>query len=393
MSEGTDGGGFGCDGDGAGGEGTGYDGAAGELNSGDGLFRLVADAPRGFLPASIDPGLTYPKETLGHALAYGHGGVKKLCPKGTILTANMADVIALQAARQIGEVDELAPYKTGFLWQHPVFDGIARPAETEDHGRCFNLPGIARNNTTVEVLAWPHAECKPMEETRRIMANAGLTRLDLRQSSQLADIEKRDRTAVLSNQPFGDPKNISNRPNGWFRGVEGETHLWREFYQVKECARVGWWGSTPTDRDCYGTFLCVFGVTYKYGRCEDYETRVAFAVWSVPYSRQGQWTYKWEQIKAHREVAENAAKSMSWFFKRFPGLTASVNQRKRIRLEEMEPPVPPVVIIPRIPPIEEGPPPALGGGKGADRTPGPEFDEAVPADSGTPKGTGPEDEE
>lgn len=344
------------------GHGHGSSGGDADTGAGDGLYRLITDAPRGWLAFGIEPGFAYKSETFAHAQAYGYAyGVKKVVPKGTSLTAVMSEVVALEAAREIGGVTELAVYKTGFLWEHPAFRGITPPAEGQPQGRLLNLPGVARSNTTVEVLAWPHNACTPMDEVRRIMERLGLTRVDLRQSSQLAEIDKRDYTGILSNNPFGDPKNKANKPNGWFREATGETHIWREFYQVKGCGSTGWPWSRPSEDDLYGTFLCVFGVTYKYAGTNDYETRIAFAVYSSRYCERGQWTGKWNQIKQHREAAERAAKAIATYLARYPAPCAGVEERKRKRLEDLEPVVPAVVAPPRIDltRILEAPPPSL----------------------------------
>jgi hypothetical protein len=321
----------------------------GDHSHGDGSMLFLKDAPRGWLVAGIDPGLTYPKETYGHALAFGHSyGVEKVAPKGTSSTALMAHAIALDVAKKNGGVDSLAPYDMGYLWQHPAFSGITPPEKGHDKGRRLNLPGIGRSNTIIEVLAWPHGVCTPQDEWRRVAERLGLSRLDLRRELQLADINKTEYT-LLSNSPFGDPKNVANRSNGWHRNADGKTHFWREFYQLKECGRTGWPWNRPAQDDLYGTFLAVFGVTYTYERTKDCETRIAFAVYSLPYNEHGHWTYKWAQIRKHRETAEASAKAMQRYLHLHQAPCTAISERMAIRLEDLEPAVPNVVPVPRKP--------------------------------------------
>lgn len=343
--------------------GYGFAAADGDADSagGEGKFAVSGDSPKGWLPAGIDAGLHYVKESYGNARTHGHpGGVDAAVPKGTLLTALMSEVVARQAAASYGHGKEFCVYDQRRLWEHPAFVGMRRPEPEQAAGRMVNMPGVVRNLTTVEVLAWPHAECKPLEQVRHVMAGLGLTRVDLRQSSQQVDMEKLE-LSILSNNPFGDPNSKVNKPNGWYRNAAGRTHMFREYYQLKGSAGCGWPWRKKLEDDILGTFLCVFGVTYRYEHkgAVDFETRIAFAVYSTAYNSQGQYTFRWAQIKQHREAAEQAAKSLWFYLGRFPALSVAVGVRKGIPLIDTVPDspkkvklaVPPASVARVLPPV------------------------------------------
>lgn len=333
-----------------------------DANMAGGLGYLIDRAPTTWLPVGIDNGLKYVAETYGHARTFGANySVDKCVPRGTALNARMAEVVALEAARSVGGVNELSNYKTGYLFEHPTFTTFGVPAEGSDPGRRVNLPGIARNTTIIELLVWPHGQCNPKEKLREVLARLGLSRLDLRMAFSLPDIEKPAERRIYSANPFAAVDDGLNPPNGWFRPPTGDrpvgiTSLWREFYQVKGCFASLF---NPKDKDLYGTFIAVFGCTWFFEKSGDYETRIAFAVYSAPYVPQQHQTWKWNIIRDHRIVAEKAAKEMVSFISGFPAKAESIETRRKLRLELTEPVVPaprdpfdvPPTPLPVVPPV------------------------------------------
>lgn len=303
-----------------------------------GLGNRIDAAPVTWLPVGIDAGFKYFKETYGHAQVFGYRlGAERSVPGGTKLDARMAEVIALEAGRKYGGADALSPYKRGYLYEHP---SISRPEPDEgcDRGRRLHLPGIARSLTTVELLVWPHAACNAKKELRHVLAQLGLVRLDLRMSSSLPDIDRQPEPVLLSANPFATVQDCMNPPNGWFRKQKGDvptgtTLLWREFYQLKN--RFQAWRTG--DKDLHGTFLAVFGATWFFEKSADYETRIAFSVYGLPYMPNGHETWKWEIIKAHREAAEKAAGTMYQFISGFPVSAAAIRTRQNVPLDMLVP--------------------------------------------------------
>lgn len=346
-----------------------------DANMSDGKGRLIDRGPLTWLPLGITHGWYYGKETYIHARTFGHRtGVDKCVPKGTALTANMAQVIALEAARKHG-ANELSFYQQGYLFNHPSFIGRVNSADASDPGRRVNMPGIARNLNTVEVLVWPHGQCSPEKELRRVMKGLNCIRLDLRQTSSLPDIEKME-YKLLSANPFASSQDALNQPNGWFRRnrevpAKGRTFLWREFYQLDRSI----WDviRNPDDRDMHGTFLAVFGATWYYEETGDYETRIAFSVYGLPYVSSNHETFKWQRLSGHRFVAEDAAAAMFRYISGVRPPSESLRRRIKLRPELTEPvapaprdpfePTAPVVVSPVPPPLDP---------------PGPEADEAKP---------------
>jgi hypothetical protein len=363
-----------------GGGGGGYDFAAvgDDATSGDGRGIGMDHAPVNLLPVGIDAGLKYVKETYAHARTFGHQmGVDKCVPRGTNISAIMADVVALEAAKKWGGASAVQLYDSGYIFEHPAFVGtVCEPGEGSDRGRKVNKPGIARSATTVELLVWPHGRCDAKGELRNVMARLGLVRLDLRQSSSLPDIDKIEHKLMSAN-PFAAVDDGLNPANGWFRSgndnrsPKGTTTLWREFYQVRGCDILSLFRK-PSDRDVEGTFLAVFGATWYFESSNDYETRIAFAVYSLPYVSTGHGTHKWEMIRNHREAAEKAAAKMVSFISGFSAPRSSIEKRRRVRLEMTEPlaPVPPDPFKVVAPPVVLPPAGARPG-----FTPGPEADE------------------
>lgn len=363
-----------------GGHGWGFASVGDDADMPDGRARLISAAPRGWLPRGIDAGLAYTRETFLDAKTFSgdKAGILKCVPAGTRDMESMATVVALDVARKFG-ADKLSGYTAGYLWEHPTFSarGLQARGEDEDRGRLVNLGGIVRSNTTVELLAWPHDQCDWRTELRRHFKREGLVRLDLRQSSSLPDIDRIERR-LLSADPFGNADDGVNPPNGWFRPVKGETHLVREFYQVRGCLSTLFGGGSNRDEE--GTFLAVFGATWKFDHgngCADYETRIAFAVFGNFYSAKGRQTYKWQKIRKHREAAEKAAAAMLGYLRRFAPAATAVDRRLAVNLAETAP-VPPAARLeaPRVrldtlplTPI----PPATG--RGAGDPAGPEADE------------------
>jgi hypothetical protein len=341
----------------------------------DGKGRLMDSAPLTWLPIGITSGWYYGKETYIHARTFGHrDGVDRSVPKGTPGTAKMAEVIALEAARKHG-ANALQFYKQGYVFAHPSFAGLVNSADASDPGRRVNMPGIARNLNTVEVLVWPHGQCSPEKELRRVMKGLRMVRLDLRQTSSLPDLEKTEHKLMSAN-PFAAVQDDLNPPNGWFRHnsgtqARGKTFLWREFYQVERSM----WDviRNPNDRDMHGTFLAVFGATWYFEETGDYETRIAFSVYGLPYVSSGHETFKWERLKQHRDVAEKAAAAMLSFISAVKTKPESLRHRLKVRPEMTEPVAP----APRDP-FEATAPVVVSPVTSTVDPPGPEPDEVKP---------------
>jgi len=324
----------------------------------------------------------YGKETYAHARAYGYTlGVDRSVPKGTLKHAKMANVIAIEVARQFGE-EQPGNYKTGYLFQHPSFTSLGQPAEGVDPGRRVNLPGIARNLNTIELLVWPHrqTDIEIKKKLRDVLGRLGLVRLDLRQSSSLPDIEKPlPEPKLLSANPFAGTDDGLNPANGWFRlgagdTPKGTTELGREFYQLKGC----WEKFRTGDKDISGVFIAVHRATWHFAASGDYETRIAFSIYALPYVGgmvpNCQETWKWETIRNHRVAAEEAAAEMWVDISGFPASGRSVEARRRVRLENLVPEIPPARDPFDIPATPLPVVPLTGGGKAGDPA-GPEADE------------------
>jgi hypothetical protein len=275
-----------------------------------------------------------------HVVHHGHFG------GGHYGHAPFADDLALAIAIDLAVAHggQLHGFHSGSLSQVPGMSSYPHGGQhNANNSRQFNLPGIARDKYAIEVLVWPHGKCEPQYEIRKLATRAGMKRIHPRNDGN-ADID-RIKLQILANTPFGDDDDPVNRPNGWYREAKGQTHVWREYFQLQPCN----FGSLQKllgnpNWDPWRTYLVVSGVTWTYKHAdgvEDCETRVAFSIWSKGLVISGQWDWRWDEIKDHRECAEKLAAGLLRYLNRFPAPAAAIEVRNSKQPEDYEPDVPP----------------------------------------------------
>lgn len=297
----------------------------------------------------------------GSGHGFGHRGVSsfhdiftgiELAATLTGHSVSLADAAAasliIGVALDHGSGFEFSSLPTGYaqdVFQGPGPRGPDGPtAYVVDPGRELNLPGIARSATTVEVLYWPHGRCEPRREIQQLAASVGLERYSRPAHHPLWEETLKTRPRILTGFPLGTPEERHKLPNGWYRDekgtpVTGTTHSWLEFYRirptpssVRELQRAFYVFTAP--EDVHRTFLVVTGATWHYHHkepywlCDDYETRVVFSIYSGILGDGAGYTYRWDQIRQHRQAACHLAKLLHDYLKAHPPSPSSVQFRR-----------------------------------------------------------------
>lgn len=289
----------------------------------------------------------------GHGLSFGDLFVGLEVAAGltghslSIADAAAIAAIASEVAQSHGGPAELHGYETGYLHEVPALAGAGWHAPEHESlangclGRQLSLPGIARDATSVEVLSWPHGEITPgltgpKEQIRRLAKQTKMVSF-ASPDINIAGVVEIDRTVdcILPMGPSRDPDKQQCLPNGWYRGATGATHVWREFFRLPPFFGV---------KDSFEkrrTFLVVTGATWYYDQTADYETRVAFSVYSLPFAELNSWTYDWDQIKGYRDLAERLSRRLKDYLHEYPASAAAIEQRRTMGPRATEPDVSP----------------------------------------------------
>lgn len=313
-----------------GGHGPGYHGDTfGDSNHG-------GHTAHGMLPGGVTGGGGYTAEFVSHD-AHGHLHVPHAHEHAGhygqhSIAQTEAHMLALQIAMQHG-CHNFGGFRSGHLHSMPMFHGRAGNTDSHDMQRMINIPGIARDDTTVEVLYWPHRKCDPKNKVREMAKCMGLTRI----KPYANNMSERDetKTSILSNTPFGNATDRKNPPNGWYRNVTGKTHLWQEFYQFQPC-KLPWPLNSIFGRprfETWRTFLIVFGATWEFAETGDFETRVAFTVFSLA---EGD-SFRWDQIRSHRVAAEKLSGALFKYMEAHPATAESIAAREAMEPEWLIP--------------------------------------------------------
>jgi hypothetical protein len=295
----------------------------------------------------------------------------------------LAAALFISAAMDYGHATQLSGFSTGYVGPGPGSEAI-QPKDASsyaDQARPVNLPGIARDRKAITALKWPHGKCDPRSEIRRAAAELALSPyFDTVNSNPSGAISLRGIRRIPTRWPHAghgafkpdayaniiegggswwdqvaptvSAKDPSRCPNGWYQGVNGNTQFWREFYQIHPSASkaiatsaiigaiagmlllhsltggvvgsavgagIGWKLGTPKFDD-WRTYLMVAGATWHYTRPDDYETLVAFSVISWPFVQNGNWTYDWREIRAHRGYGEQLVQAVAKYLDAHPAL-------------------------------------------------------------------------
>jgi hypothetical protein len=141
----------------------------------------------------------------------------------------------------------------------------------------------------------------------------------------------------MHNTPFDGRPNKENLPNGWLPGLTGTTRLWQEYWRITPGAWWWpWWPISPSKGKIEPTYLQIFGATWHYQSTDegklidDYETRVAMSVYSLPVCRQNRYVPRTEQMMAHRAKARCIGKSLHRFLEAHQAKLESIAERRRI---------------------------------------------------------------
>ncbi len=250
---------------------------------------------------------------------------------GPSLADAAALAIAIDVAQAHGGPAELHGHETGYWHDVPALGGSGwsapEPSYVEHPGRLLTLPGMARDATSVEVLVWPHGDCENSVRwhVRELTRRVGLVPLRFHEHNVtgLQDIDM-TKAGILPVGPEGRSEARQGLPSGWYRNARGTTCLWRECFRK----RPGLF--QRDDFECRRTFLVVTGTTWAYRETADYETRVAFSMFSSPLVLNRRWTYRYEQIKEYRGLAERLANGLKGLLAKYPASPESIEQRRRM---------------------------------------------------------------
>jgi hypothetical protein len=273
---------------------------------------------------------------------------------------NLAEAVAISVALDHGGPAHLGGLGIGTLADVMGPSAISHgQSGNADWARPVALPGIARDARAILVLQWPHGPCDPQNCIREEVAALGLklhfpgardgnTRWDERlRGIRLIPSEWPQEAGRLAARL--EEKNIFDKhapvaqdserdrgylPNGWFQGVGGSTHFWREFYQnTPSLSRWLPWGRP--NYETWRTYLMVTGMTWSYTwrqeetreQISDKETLISFAVVSYPYFAVGTWRYRWDHIREHRGFSEKLAQKVCAYVGHHPADRRAIRDR------------------------------------------------------------------
>ncbi len=236
-------------------------------------------------------------------------------------------------------------FPTGYTQDVPALQGTGPdgPTAWDDPGRELNLPGIAQKAGTIEVLSWPHGETEPAPEfaIAHLAAEAGLERVDASLwHPSWSEISRSD-ARILSGAPVATPEERHKLPNGWYQRARGSTSFWRQFYRVRPQVSgvrralekaFNVMQEPPTDDH---TFLIAVGAMWHYEHpavaCDDYETRVAFRVYSPPVYVPGVgYAHRRTSLERHWRAAQRLAQRLHDYLKAHPPSPSSVQFRRSL---------------------------------------------------------------
>jgi hypothetical protein len=199
-----------------------------------------------------------------------------------------------------------------------------------DWARPVNLPGIARNPKanprTIWALYWPHGQCDPRNEVRRVAATLDLGRYRYGNDGYVdVDAKLKGIRLIPSQWPRGSGRGqfwgqhaelvsdsgeywdyslplgveeikrynalrANRRPNGWYPRARGSTHFWGEYYAKGLPHRYdNQWPCSPENETPRRAFLMVvcatwcYEMTWKSRPTRDFETLIAFSVFCNAY--------------------------------------------------------------------------------------------------------------
>jgi hypothetical protein len=200
-------------------------------------------------------------------------------------------------------------------------------------GREVSLPGVARDANKIEVLEWPHSACDAKNQIELLARQAGMVVFPVWEVN-IAGLIEFDHTEgrIL---PLEQRHNVpAVMPNGWHPGWTGSTRRWCEFFRIRpswlpaKLAVLFPFFGPPNNFEHRRTFLIVIGSSWHYDQPADYETRVAFMVYSLKFVEGSQWTYDWNQIRQYRDRAEILAKGLKKYLKQHPPMSDSIERRR-----------------------------------------------------------------
>jgi hypothetical protein len=231
----------------------------------------------------------------------------------------------------------------------PHFDGPSgysgpppTPVSTESllARQRVSLPGMVRKPQLVSLLVWPHGECDPVAEIRRIFTRGGMAAFNALAISGIPTVAERH-GRILSATPFetGDKKfELAHPPAGFVPGLGGDTQLVGECWQIKP-----WWsplldfffGKPETWRTFLVSRLVVrrydvpaaetHGVPISY-----WETEAAIYVYPTAGSPQGRKGQSPLAISHYLKRAEMIGQLLHRYLDRYPASPAAIEWRRNL---------------------------------------------------------------
>lgn len=269
---------------------------------------------------------------------------------GDFAHATTAYAVAMEIMLAHDPGASLRWHPVGHLADIPAFQefAVARAHEGANAGLKLPMPGKGRNTSTVEVLGFPHADvdvaCFIERAARIVQTGKGL--LKFLRLQGVTEIQPpcinaprpiyRSSPDVLSLNPFGDKPKLGPQPNGFYPGVTGTTECWRRLWQV--VPSCNWLWGQPKFM-AWQTFLVEIGCVWRYADGLA-ESRVAFSTWSQGYTHQGDTVFDWDQIRMHRDCAEQFASQLWNFLQDNPADRAKVRARYELQASAATQPVP-----------------------------------------------------
>lgn len=160
------------------------------------------------------------------------------------------------------------------------------------------LPGIIYGENSVQILVWPHGKCDTRGLFRAVAARFGLRSLSRLPGCSLVASSK-THNELLDTKLFDGPGKFT-KPSTWFKGADGITETWTEYYQLP--FSQGFWRSADVDLGPpMPSHIIATGYTWYVEQIGDFETRVALTATNPMTCKGGRWVP--DDVKCARQFA------------------------------------------------------------------------------------------
>jgi hypothetical protein len=185
----------------------------------------------------------------------------------------------------------------------------AGPPHSDTQSCCLpgvKLSGFARSKKQLQLLVWPHGYYNVRARLQRIATSMGL--FDIVKHYQDINYNDMFYHKLLDTTPFDGRDHSTGMPSGWYPGAKGKTRTWTEYWQIG--GRSRWWRfwEESSPQPSWRTYLIIKGSTWYYQDIGDYETRVAFSIYSISEVINRKHVPRRKYIEMHGKAADRISR-------------------------------------------------------------------------------------